>query len=448
MSWNGSGVYSRGYPSWSADAAANLPISATKFDTEDNDFASGIGLCLTKDGQSVPNASLSWGLPSGQVLALTRGSDGAVFSIARTGGTNNPSFSMAVTDASGITLSVLGNSALSISNAGVVSFPGGLGSLTGTVTIATPASAGATLAVAAGNGTNAAIKVSGNLAISLQGTDAMVGYALESQTGTIDGATASYYGMTMATFTGYGGPGTMLSGYNGVKLTAGNVTRMDLNGSGNFTLHAPASGTTLIVAGVASNSVAIFGDNTGATTQQVYAGPISLSVGSYIATGYAEVISITTNPLYVGTNQNTSVNLCTQSIARFIIGGDGSLYTASATGGGQGVDTFNANGLYIGGKQIFSGVPASSNTTAALSDRNKMINATGTITVPNSTFAQGDAFSIYNNSGSAITISAGISTMRLAGTTTTGSRTLAPRGMATIWFESGTECIVGGPGVT
>jgi hypothetical protein len=77
-----------------------------------------------------------------------------------------------------------------------------------------------------------------------------------------------------------------------------------------------------------------------------------------------------------------------------------------------------------------------------------MINATGTITVPNSVFSQGDAFTIYNNSSSSITISAGVSTMRLAGTATTGSRTLAQRGFATVWFESGTECIVGGPGVS
>jgi hypothetical protein len=97
---------------------------------------------------------------------------------------------------------------------------------------------------------------------------------------------------------------------------------------------------------------------------------------------------------------------------------------------------------------LFFGVPASSNTTASVTDVGKVINAAGTITIPNSVFSQGHAFSIYNNSGSSITISAGITTMRLAGTATTGSRTLAQRGMATVWFESGTECVVGGPGVT
>jgi hypothetical protein len=38
--------------------------------------------------------------------------------------------------------------------------------------------------------------------------------------------------------------------------------------------------------------------------------------------------------------------------------------------------------------------------------------------------------------------------LRLAGTTTTGNRTLAAYGIATIWFSSGTLGIISGPGVT
>jgi|GEM_PF-1999743 len=75
--------------------------------------------------------------------------------------------------------------------------------------------------------------------------------------------------------------------------------------------------------------------------------------------------------------------------------------------------------------------------------------ATGGITVPNAVFAAGDAVSIYNNSASSITITQGASlTLRLAGTTTTGSRTLAPRGMATIWFNASNEAIISGAGVS
>ncbi len=127
---------------------------------------------------------------------------------------------------------------------------------------------------------------------------------------------------------------------------------------------------------------------------------------------------------------------------------NGAVVCNSATGGSQGAGTINATGLYVNGGQLFFGVPASANTTAAVSDVGKCIVATGTITIPNAVFSQGHALSIYNNSGSSITITATITTMRLAGTATTGSRTLAARGLATIWFNSGTECVVGGPGAT
>lgn len=103
MPW-AAGVYTRGYPSWSNDAASNLPISATKFDTEDNDFAAGLNNCLTKDSLNVPSGAISWGLASAQILALTRGNDGTVFSLARTGGTNNPALSFAEADATGYTI--------------------------------------------------------------------------------------------------------------------------------------------------------------------------------------------------------------------------------------------------------------------------------------------------------------------------------------------------------
>lgn len=67
----------------------------------------------------------------------------------------------------------------------------------------------------------------------------------------------------------------------------------------------------------------------------------------------------------------------------------------------------------------------------------------------NTGFAAGTCFSIYNDSASAITITQGGGlTLRLAGTTTTGNRTLAARGMATVWCNSTTEYIMTGAGVT
>ena len=64
---------------------------------------------------------------------------------------------------------------------------------------------------------------------------------------------------------------------------------------------------------------------------------------------------------------------------------------------------------------------------------------TGGVTVNASIFSAGDMVSIFNNSGSSQTITQGTSvTLRLTGTATTGSRTLAQYGVATLL------CVVGG----
>lgn len=102
MPWNGSGTYTRGYASWTSDATNGLPISATKFDLEDNDFAAGIQNCLTIDGQNKPNTTLSWA----QAIALTRSTDGTLFSAGRVSGSNNPLFQINLADATGVTLNL------------------------------------------------------------------------------------------------------------------------------------------------------------------------------------------------------------------------------------------------------------------------------------------------------------------------------------------------------
>ena len=63
--------------------------------------------------------------------------------------------------------------------------------------------------------------------------------------------------------------------------------------------------------------------------------------------------------------------------------------------------------------------------------------------------AAGSAYSIYNSSGASITLTQGAGlTLRLSGTNSFGDRTLAARGFATIWFNSTTEGIVSGTGVS
>ena len=101
-------------------------------------------------------------------------------------------------------------------------------------------------------------------------------------------------------------------------------------------------------------------------------------------------------------------------------------------------------------------IPQNSQTSAyvaVVGDVGKHISiTTGGVTVNASVFSAGDVFTIYNNSGSNQTITAGASvTFRLAGTATTGTRALAGYGVATILCITGGATptfVVAGSGVT
>jgi hypothetical protein len=83
-------------------------------------------------------------------------------------------------------------------------------------------------------------------------------------------------------------------------------------------------------------------------------------------------------------------------------------------------------------------------------DNGKMINiTTGGVTVNSGIFSAGNNITVYNNSASAQTITQGGSvTLRLAGTATTGNRTLAQRGICTIVCVASNEFVISGAGLT
>jgi len=67
----------------------------------------------------------------------------------------------------------------------------------------------------------------------------------------------------------------------------------------------------------------------------------------------------------------------------------------------------------------------------------------GDLTIPNSTFANGDVVTLVNNSGTDRTITASITDCYVGGADVS-SFTLSGRGLATILFTSSTECYVSG----
>lgn len=119
------------------------------------------------------------------------------------------------------------------------------------------------------------------------------------------------------------------------------------------------------------------------------------------------------------------------------------------------VGIVTANYFYGDGSNL-SGVAGELQVTSKTSaytltsnDANTLITiTTGGVTVPASVFATGQSVLVYNDSASSQTITQGTSvTLRLAGTSDTGNRTLEQRGLSTILCVASNEFVVTGSGI-
>ena len=94
-----------------------------------------------------------------------------------------------------------------------------------------------------------------------------------------------------------------------------------------------------------------------------------------------------------------------------------------------------------------SGAAKTTSYTLATSDVGEFIEvgASGSIVVPNATFAAGDAVVIFNNTSGAITLTMSITTAYIGGTDADKATiSLATRGICNVLFISGTVCVVTG----
>jgi hypothetical protein len=110
----------------------------------------------------------------------------------------------------------------------------------------------------------------------------------------------------------------------------------------------------------------------------------------------------------------------------------------------------------IGAESIgFRGVPQNAQTSAyalTLNDNGKHISiTTGGVTIPANAsvaFPIGATVAIYNNSGASQSVAITTDTMRQAGTTNTGTRTLANYGLATVTKVGATTWVISGAGIS
>jgi hypothetical protein len=223
------------------------------------------------------------------------------------------------------------------------------------------------------------------------------------------------------------------SWFNAPSGTAGNVITftqaMTLDASGNLGIGTTSPGQKLDVNGLGRMR---FSSGTGA--------------GHFLDT------TSTANRYFVGTDSSAESWRIYDSIAtanRIILDSSGNVGIGTSSPASK----LDVNGIVRDQAGDLRDLVNSSKTAAyvpAATDNGKLINiTTGGITINASVFSAGQNVTIYNNSASSQTITQGTSvTMYLAGTATTGNRTLAQRGIATILCVASNTFVCSGAGVT
>lgn len=102
----------------------------------------------------------------------------------------------------------------------------------------------------------------------------------------------------------------------------------------------------------------------------------------------------------------------------------------------------------VSSTKSLAATPNATNTLTA-EDRGALVFASAALTVPANVFAARDVVTVYNNGSANIALNQGAGfTLRIAGTSTTGPRSIAARGICTLVFVSATEAVLTGAGVS
>ena len=311
-----------------------------------------------------------------------------------------------------------------------------------------------------------------NSTVSLAGNTGTAGQVLTSNGG------------SAPTWTSVAGVGTVTSvdgsgGTTGLSLTGGPITAsgtLTLGGTlavangGTGSTTAPDA-LTALGAYPASNPSG-FTSNAGTVTDVTGSAPIASSGGTTPAISISQATTSTDGYLS-STDWNTFNNKTSNTGTVTSVGGTGTVNGLTLTG------TVTTSGdLTLGGTLDLSSPPAIGGTAAAAgtfttladsagdvrsipqsgsakttsytlatTDNGQFIEigTGGSITIPDATFATGNAVSIFNNTSGDITITCTITTAYIGGTDSDKATvTLATRGVATILFISGTVCVING----
>jgi hypothetical protein len=207
----------------------------------------------------------------------------------------------------------------------------------------------------------------------------------------------------------------------------------------------PAGGVTLRQAGSAvsgtitlSARAAVWLVKVGTNEWFLIPTPANASAGAlFAANNLSDVANAATSRANLGLGTAAVTNTGTSGATVPLLNGSNTHTDA------RGLAAAATSDLQLGFRRLRAASVTSGAPVAADSD--SCIYATGGVTIPSSTFQQGDCLLIYNATDSNLTLTQGSGMfMRREGTTSSGNRTLLPRSRASILFLSSGECVIGG----
>ena len=233
--------------------------------------------------------------------------------------------------------------------------------------------------------------------------------------------------------------------------STGNDLRIRLGSGASETINMSTTEVTLLSGGSSRASATAAGFSISGTTYAVMydRAAADFRFGGNIASWGTTNLFVISRPPSQNDNfidcKNTSGSLKIRTSA------SSALDTTALTIANTGAATFDST--VSDGKGNLRSIPSNAQSSAYVAvaaDAGKAIYiSTGGVTINNSVFSAGDAVTIINNSGSDQTITKGSGvTLYNTADATDANRTLAQRGMATIWFASASVAYISGAGLS
>ncbi len=223
------------------------------------------------------------------------------------------------------------------------------------------------------------------------------------------------------------------------------VIESNVGGTGILTVYAPSTSNTATINLPTSSGDLLTTGSTGLNASNITVGTLDNARTTASSSNGASTIvardasgNFASNVITHGAGSNSAPSLTFA----------GDTNTGIYSSGADAVNfTEGGSGYRVGFRNIPPVGTKTGSYTLATSDVGEyvQVGSGGSITIPDATFAEGDAVSLFNNTSGNVTITCSITTAYIAGTDSDkATMTLATRGLATVLFISSTVCVVSG----